>query len=201
MTPPLISVRGVHVSFGEVKALTDLTLDVPTGGLLALVGPSGCGKTTALRVIAGFQDVDAGSVAIRDREVLGPNINIAPEKRNVGMVFQDYALFPHISVEENVGYGVSGSDRVERVAEVLDLVGLNGYESRFPHELSVFADAIEDHDRIVDRITDQGQKRRDQIQSNLEIEDRDESEREHDVVENRNRGTDSVDELEPEALV
>lgn len=136
MTPPLISVRGVHVSFGDVKALADLTLDVPTGGLLALVGPSGCGKTTALRVIAGFQDVDAGSVAIRDREVLGPDVNIAPEKRNVGMVFQDYALFPHISVEENVGYGVPGSDRVERVAEVLDLVGLNGYGSRFPHELS-----------------------------------------------------------------
>jgi iron(III) transport system ATP-binding protein len=136
MTSPLISVHGVHVSFGDTKALADLTLDVPAGGLLALVGPSGCGKTTALRVIAGFQDVDAGSVTIRGREVLGPNTNIAPEKRNVGMVFQDYALFPHISVEENVGYGVSGSDRVARVAEVLDLVGLSGYESRFPHELS-----------------------------------------------------------------
>jgi iron(III) transport system ATP-binding protein len=136
MTPPLISVRGVHVSFGDTDALTDLTLDVPTGGLLALVGPSGCGKTTALRVIAGFQDVDAGSVSVRGREVLGPDVNIAPEKRNVGMVFQDYALFPHISVAENVGYGVTGSDRVARVAEVLDLVGLVGYESRFPHELS-----------------------------------------------------------------
>jgi iron(III) transport system ATP-binding protein len=136
MASPLISVRGVHVSFGETLALTDLTLDVPSGGLLALVGPSGCGKTTALRVIAGFQDVDAGSVTIRGREVLGPDVNIAPEKRNVGMVFQDYALFPHISVEENVGYGVAGSDRVARVAEVLDLVGLRGYESRFPHELS-----------------------------------------------------------------
>ncbi len=133
---PLISVRGVHVSFGETNALVDLTLDVPTGGLLALVGPSGCGKTTALRVIAGFQDVDAGSVTIRGREVLGRDVNVAPEKRNVGMVFQDYALFPHISVEENVGYGVAGSDRVKRVAEALDLVGLNGYESRFPHELS-----------------------------------------------------------------
>jgi iron(III) transport system ATP-binding protein len=136
MATPLISVEGVHVSFGDTKALTNLTLDVPAGGLLALVGPSGCGKTTALRVIAGFQDVDAGSVSIRGRQVLGPNVNVAPEKRNVGMVFQDYALFPHISVAENVGYGVSGSDRVARVAEVLDLVGLNGHESRFPHELS-----------------------------------------------------------------
>jgi iron(III) transport system ATP-binding protein len=136
MAAPLISVEGVHVSFGDTKALTNLTLDVPAGGLLALVGPSGCGKTTALRVIAGFQDVDAGSVSIRGRQVLGPDVNVPPEKRNVGMVFQDYALFPHISVAENVGYGVSGSDRVARVAEVLDLVGLNGYESRFPHELS-----------------------------------------------------------------
>jgi iron(III) transport system ATP-binding protein len=136
MAAPLISVEGVHVSFGDTKALTNLTLDVPAGGLLALVGPSGCGKTTALRVIAGFQDVDAGSVSIRGRQVLGPDVNVAPEKRNVGMVFQDYALFPHISVAENVGYGVSGSDRVARVADVLDLVGLNGYESRFPHELS-----------------------------------------------------------------
>ncbi len=136
MTPALISVRGVHVSFGDTDALRDLTLDVPTGALLALVGPSGCGKTTALRVIAGFQDVERGSVEIRGREVLGPDVNVAPEKRNVGMVFQDYALFPHISVEENVGYGVSGSDRVSRVSEVLDLVGLTGYEARFPHELS-----------------------------------------------------------------
>ncbi len=136
MAVPLISVEGVHVSFGDTNALTNLTLDVPAGGLLALVGPSGCGKTTALRVIAGFQDVDAGSVSIRGRQVLGPSVNVAPEKRNVGMVFQDYALFPHISVAENVGYGISGSDRVARVAEVLDLVGLNGYESRFPHELS-----------------------------------------------------------------
>jgi iron(III) transport system ATP-binding protein len=136
MTSPLISVDGVDVSFGDTKALVGLTLDIPTGGLVALVGPSGCGKTTALRVIAGFQDVDRGSVTIRDHEVVGPSVNIAPEKRNVGMVFQDYALFPHISVEENVGYGVSGSDRVARVAEVLNLVGLGGYETRFPHELS-----------------------------------------------------------------
>ena len=136
MASPLISVRGVHVSFDDTKALTDLTFDVPAGGLLTLVGPSGCGKTTALRVIAGFQDVDAGSVTIRGREVLGPKVNVAPEKRNVGMVFQDYALFPHISVEENVGYGVSGSNRVARVKEVLDLVGLSGYGPRFPHELS-----------------------------------------------------------------
>jgi iron(III) transport system ATP-binding protein len=87
-------------------------------------------------VIAGFQDVAEGSVTIRGIEILGPGINVPPEKRRVGMVFQEYALFPHISVAENVGYGVRGSNRVERVGEVLELVGLTGYDKRFPNELS-----------------------------------------------------------------
>jgi iron(III) transport system ATP-binding protein len=87
-------------------------------------------------VIAGFQDAAGGSVTIRGIEILGPGINVPPEKRRVGMVFQEYALFPHISVAENVGYGVRGSNRVERVGEVLELVGLTGYDKRFPNELS-----------------------------------------------------------------
>jgi iron(III) transport system ATP-binding protein len=116
--------------------LDDFSLDVPHGSLLTLVGPSGCGKTTALRVIAGFQDAAEGSVTIRGIEILGPGINVPPEKRRVGMVFQEYALFPHISVAENVGYGVRCSNRVERVGEVLELVGLTGYDKRFPNELS-----------------------------------------------------------------
>jgi iron(III) transport system ATP-binding protein len=136
MTDNLISVEDVTVTFGTTPALDGFSLDVPFGSLLTLVGPSGRGKTTALRVIAGFQDVDRGSVTIRGTEILGPGINVPPEKRRVGMVFQEYALFPHISVAENVGYGVRGSNRVERVAEVLKLVGLTGYEGRFPNELS-----------------------------------------------------------------
>jgi len=133
---PLISVADVSVSFGDVVALDGLTFNVPVGELLTLVGPSGCGKTTALRVIAGFQGASGGTVTIRGEQVVGEHVNIAPEKRRVGMVFQEYALFPHISVGENVGYGVRGSHRVERVSEVLDLVGLVGYDTRFPHELS-----------------------------------------------------------------
>jgi iron(III) transport system ATP-binding protein len=136
MTESLISVSGVTVRFDGTTALDDFSLDVPHGSLLTLVGPSGCGKTTALRVIAGFQDVAEGSVTIRGIEILGPGINVPPEKRRVGMVFQEYALFPHISVAENVGYGVRGSNRVERVGEVLELVGLTGYDKRFPNELS-----------------------------------------------------------------
>lgn len=136
MTDPIISVSNATVRFGDTTALDDFSLKVPSGALLALVGPSGCGKTTALRSIAGFQDLDSGSISIRGTTILSESVNVPPEKRQVGMVFQEYALFPHISVEENVGYGVRGSNRVERVAEVLDLVGLAGYEHRFPNELS-----------------------------------------------------------------
>ncbi len=136
MTTPIISVSDASVSFDDTRALDGFSLDVPVGALVALVGPSGCGKTTALRAIAGFQDLDAGTVSIRGETMVSDKINVPPEKRRVGMVFQEYALFPHISVAENVGYGVRGSDRVRRVAEVLDLVGLAEYGSRFPNELS-----------------------------------------------------------------
>lgn len=136
MTEPLISVSDVSVSFGDVAALNGFSLDLPPGSLLALVGPSGCGKTTALRVIAGFEHPQAGTVRIRDSVVVGNGKDVPPEKRNVGMVFQEYALFPHISVAENVGYGVRGADRVQRVHDVLKLVGMVGHRDRFPHELS-----------------------------------------------------------------
>jgi len=136
MTEPLITASHITVAFGDTVALDDFSLEVPQGALVALVGPSGCGKTTALRVIAGFERPSAGTVTIRDTVVAGKGKDVPPEKRNVGMVFQDYALFPHISVAENVGYGVRGADRVERVHDVLKLVGMSAYGSRFPHELS-----------------------------------------------------------------
>ena len=136
MNDPLISVENVSVSYGDAGALDDFSLDVPHGSLVAIVGPSGCGKTTALRVIAGFQQPDEGRVTIHGTVVVGNGKDVPPEKRNVGMVFQEYALFPHISVAENVGYGVRGADRVERVHDVLKLVGLEHHGSRFPHELS-----------------------------------------------------------------
>jgi iron(III) transport system ATP-binding protein len=136
MTDTIIATRDVHVRFGESVALDGFTLDVPSGSLVALVGPSGCGKTTALRAIAGFQDVASGTIEIRSVLVNGPSTHVAPERRRVGMVFQEFALFPHITVAENVGYGVSGADRVERVRSSLRLVGLDGYDDRFPHELS-----------------------------------------------------------------
>lgn len=132
----VISVADVSVTFGDKTALDGFCLDVPAGCLLTLVGPSGCGKTTALRVIAGFEPVKRGTVSIRDTVVLSQKVNVPPEKRRVGMVFQEYALFPHLTVAENVGYGVRGPRRDQTVAESLHLVNLDGYDARFPHELS-----------------------------------------------------------------
>jgi iron(III) transport system ATP-binding protein len=105
--------------------------------LLALLGPSGCGKTTMLRLVAGFERPDRGEIFLRDREVAGPDAFVAPERRQVGLVFQDYALFPHLSVVRNVGYGLrERATRRARVAEMLELVGLSEVASRYPHQLS-----------------------------------------------------------------
>lgn len=130
-----IRARGLSKSFGDTVALDQFSLDVWEGSLLTLLGPSGCGKTTALRVIAGFEEA-TGTVEIRGRRVLGPDTFVQPEKRRVGMVFQDYALFPHMTVHGNVAYGLRGRDNSERVGEVLELVGLSRFSSRMPSELS-----------------------------------------------------------------
>jgi iron(III) transport system ATP-binding protein len=128
-----IDAEGVEKSFGAVRAVDGASLRVGEGELVALLGPSGSGKTTLLRVIAGFEEPDTGRVAIAGREVAGNGSWVEPEHRRIGMVFQDGALFPHLTVEGNVGFGAR---RRERVAECLELVGLAGRTSDFPHELS-----------------------------------------------------------------
>ncbi|MDP9494725.1 MAG: ABC transporter ATP-binding protein, partial [Actinomycetota bacterium] len=130
-----IRARDLTKSFGDAVALDHFSLDVWEGGVVTLLGPSGCGKTTALRVIAGFEN-GGGSIEIHGRRVLDDQTFVPPEKRNVGMVFQDYALFPHMTVASNVAYGLPKGDRRRRVASVLELVGLTGLESRMPNELS-----------------------------------------------------------------
>ncbi len=130
-----IRARGLTKSYGDVLALSEFNLDVWEGSLLTLLGPSGCGKTTALRVIAGFEGAE-GTVEIRGRRVLGPGVFVPPERRRVGMVFQDYALFPHMSVARNVAYGLERGSDPRRAFEVLDLVGLTGLADRMPNELS-----------------------------------------------------------------
>jgi iron(III) transport system ATP-binding protein len=138
MTELAIEATGLSKTFGEVAALAGFDIAVEVGQTLTLLGPSGCGKTTALRVIAGFEHPDAGQVSVGGLPVAGPGLHVPPERRRVGMVFQDYALFPHMSVAANVSYGLAKRERKDstRVAEVLELVGLSGTEKRLPHELS-----------------------------------------------------------------
>ena len=131
-----LRLRGLRKSFGDVVAVDGLDLDVPEGSICALLGPSGCGKTTTLRLIAGLERPDAGSVEIGDREVEGPGGSVAAERRRIGMVFQDYALFPHMNVAANVGYALGRRPDRARVERALETVGLGGLGKRNPHELS-----------------------------------------------------------------
>ena len=130
-----ISCEDVDKRFDETVAVRGLSFDLPPGELLSLLGPSGCGKTTALRLIAGFETPDSGRISVGGIEVAGPKMNLPPERRRVGMVFQDYALFPHMSLRENVAYALNGGSG-HRVSELLGLVGLAGLDERMPHELS-----------------------------------------------------------------
>jgi iron(III) transport system ATP-binding protein len=138
-----LSCVDVHKSFGRTAVLRGIDLAVPEGRILTVLGPSGCGKTTLLRIVAGFERADRGTVHLRGRQVEGPAGSVAPEHRRVGIVPQEGALFPHLSVGENVGFGLPGRARSrsrgrngDRVAECLAQVGLSGYERARPHELS-----------------------------------------------------------------
>jgi iron(III) transport system ATP-binding protein len=129
--------HNLYRHYGDTHVLTDFTLCVERGEFVALLGPSGCGKTTLLRLIAGFDRPDAGQIMMAGRELFGNGIFVPPESRRVGMVFQDYALFPHLNVARNVAYGLKRTaDRENRVREILEIVGMHGLEDRLPHELS-----------------------------------------------------------------
>ncbi|WOX21553.1 ABC transporter ATP-binding protein [Streptomyces solicathayae] len=135
-----LRVAGVVKSYGPGTPVLDgLDLTVPGGALAAVLGPSGCGKTTLLRVVAGFLRADAGTVEVAGRVLGGPGVHLPPERRRIGIVPQEGALFPHLGVARNIAFGLTGADRATRrarVSEMLDLVGLAGYGDRMPHELS-----------------------------------------------------------------
>ena len=128
---------GVTRRFGSTIAVDTVDLEVRAGEFVALLGPSGCGKTTTLRLIAGFEHPDAGSIELDGATIASPGMGLPPERRRTGLMFQEYALFPHMSVGKNIGYGIGrGENRSDRVAEALALVGLEGFEARMPSELS-----------------------------------------------------------------
>lgn len=137
MLPADISCHNISKFFGALPAVKGVTFGVPAGRTLALLGPSGCGKTTILRLLAGFEKLDEGEIEIGHDVVAGSHYHLPPEKRRIGMVFQDYAIFPHLTVAENIGFGLNGrNNRVDRVEYLLSFVGLEGLGTRMPHELS-----------------------------------------------------------------
>ncbi len=132
-----LRITGLSASYGAVQVLDRVNLSVPSGAFAAVLGPSGCGKTTMFRVVAGFHAATSGTVHLDDRPVVGDGVRVPAERRRVGVVPQEGALFPHLSVAENVGFGLSrGRDRRDRIAAMLELVGLTGAGHRSPHELS-----------------------------------------------------------------
>jgi iron(III) transport system ATP-binding protein len=135
----MLVLNGVTRHFGRVAALEDVSLEIGAGQVLCLVGHSGCGKSTLLRTIAGIETLDAGSIMIDGTPVSGPGVFVEPEHRRVGFMFQDYALFPHLSVRDNIGFGLGRLPRAERRARIDSILGSIGIEAladRYPHMLS-----------------------------------------------------------------
>jgi iron(III) transport system ATP-binding protein len=134
-----VSRLSVQYASRPQPAVNDVSFGLAAGEIGVLIGPSGCGKTTLLRAVAGLEPVSAGEIRLSGEVVGAATHNVAPEERRIGMVFQDYALFPHLDVGHNVAFGIHHlprAERTRRVAEVLELVGLSGIEKRYPHELS-----------------------------------------------------------------
>jgi len=133
----IIRARSVTKSYGSEIVLSDFNLDVWNGSIVGILGISGSGKTTALRLLAGFDKPDSGIIEMRNRIISSEETFLPPEERNVGMVFQDYALFPHLNVEKNISFGLSRDEiKSGRLEEVLSMCNLETYRNKFPQELS-----------------------------------------------------------------
>ena len=133
----LIRTRSISKFYDEEQVLSDFNLDVWKGSITGILGSSGSGKTTALRLIAGFDRPDAGIIEMKNEVIVSDEVWLPPERRNIGMVFQDYALFPHLTVEKNIAFGLGKNDLEQgRLKEVIDMCNLSGLINKFPQELS-----------------------------------------------------------------
>ncbi len=133
-----LKIEGLTRRLGGRDVVHDVSLSVRSGEVMCLLGPSGCGKSTTLRMVAGIERPDAGSVRVDGNLICGQGVHLPPEARHIGLMFQDFALFPHLSVRENVGFGLSGSrtEKARRVDEMIERVHLKGFDDAHPHELS-----------------------------------------------------------------
>ena len=135
----ILNVADLYLSFGRTAVLQGFGFDLEAGEIACLLGHSGCGKTTALRAVAGFEQPERGRIALQERTLSDGRLFVPPHLRRIGMVFQDYALFPHLNVADNIAFGLSGHSaeaRKARVAELLSLIGLPDYGGHYPHQLS-----------------------------------------------------------------
>lgn len=134
----MICLENVSFKYNKqtTNCLRDVSFNLEAGKILGVVGASGSGKSTLLRIIAGLEEGATGQIVIDDRIVQDNHTFVQPRKRGVGMLFQDYALFPHMTIKENIAFGISGAHKNERVKEMFELVRLLGYEDKYPHELS-----------------------------------------------------------------
>jgi iron(III) transport system ATP-binding protein len=138
-TPTLLELKSVRQAYGDQEVVKGLSFSLVRGGIACLLGPSGCGKTTVLRCIAGFEPVISGEIVLNGQIVSSPESFVPPERRRIGMVFQDYALFPHLTVLQNIAFGLHGvarGERNRRAADYLAGVGLSEASDKYPHELS-----------------------------------------------------------------
>ena len=136
---PLLKVDNIACQYADEKVFDSLSFHVNRGEIVSLLGPSGCGKTTALRAIAGFENISDGNIRLNGHIIAEPGASVPPEKRQIGMVFQDYALFPHLTIKQNIAFGLRHmprSSQIEQVDHMINAVGLEGYQERYPHELS-----------------------------------------------------------------
>lgn len=135
----MLKISDIQVVYNQTPVLDQFNLDIGAGEIVGILGPSGCGKSTLLRAIAGFVEIAKGEICLNNDCLASCQCTIPPEKRGVGMVFQDNALFPHLTVEENIAFGLNKMPKAERkarVAELIELIQLQGLEQRYPHELS-----------------------------------------------------------------